>query len=203
MLWLRPETDAGSVGKQPARDTGVAADDRPCGGLPAPAASRRKPPGQAIGVVPCLRKSWGEAPAGRQGGKAHLPANNGGWLPCRLPATLRSSPPTRSGQLACRSLPIPSKPQNSPNFGLTSKTDASSSSLLPLSATPPAPCSRYEKARKFQADLVRHSTPAVSCATGRWSCRRRRRAGSPRFCGECTWWRPTRRRERRGCSSTR
>ena len=124
MLWLRPETDAGSAGKQPARDTGVAADDRPCGGLPAPAASRRKPPGQAIGVVPCLRKSWGEAPAGRQGGKAHLPANNGGWLPCRLPATLRSSPPPRSGQLACRSLPIPSKPQNSPNFGLTSKTEA-------------------------------------------------------------------------------
>ena len=46
MLWLRPETDAGSAGKQPARDTGMAADDRPCGGLTDPAAGTHSPPGR-------------------------------------------------------------------------------------------------------------------------------------------------------------
>ena len=60
MLWLRPETDVGSAGKQPARDTGVAADDRP--GCRPP-----QPPRQAIGVAECLKNPRGRRPQGARG----------------------------------------------------------------------------------------------------------------------------------------
>ena len=123
MLWLRPETDAGSAGKQPARDTGVAADDRPCGGLTAPAAGRRSPPGRQS-ELPNASENPGGGDRRAPGKQAHLPAGNGGWLPCRLPATPRSSLPPCSSTLPHRPRPIPPRPQSPRVFGLTSKTEA-------------------------------------------------------------------------------
>ena len=58
------------------------------------------------------------------GGKAHLPAGNSGWLPCRLPATPRSSLPPCSSTLRRRPRPIPPKPQNFWISWLRSKTEA-------------------------------------------------------------------------------
>ena len=69
MLWLRPETDAVSTGKQPARDTGVAADDRPCGGLTAPAAGRRSPLCRQSELPNASENPGGRRPQGARGAK--------------------------------------------------------------------------------------------------------------------------------------
>ena len=72
-----PETDAGSAGEQPARDTGVAADDARRGGLAAHAPGRRHPGTPPIGVAPCLRKPWGRRPQGVRG-QSPLSSQHGG-----------------------------------------------------------------------------------------------------------------------------
>ena len=151
---MRPATEAGSAEQQPARDTGVTDCDGRRGG-PHPAcraAAFSQPPARdCIGVVPCLRKPWGEATAGSRGVKP--PSSNStaagrlaGGLPAVDPAR-PSAPPPSARSRACRAvvtacrhpppwthhrLPLPAAPPEVPFSGasrLTSNTEAVHTSL--------------------------------------------------------------------------
>ena len=112
-LPVRPATEAGSAEEQPAKDTGVTDCDGRRGG-PDPAcraaAFSQPPAGDCIGVVPCLRKPWGEATAGSRGVKP--PSSNStaagrlaGGLPAFHPARPTAPPPSARVVQAEVSLP--------------------------------------------------------------------------------------------------
>ena len=94
-----------------------------------------------------------------------------GGVPLPRSPALRNPLPLRKNRApTCPSGRLPSASPRTPH------PLPSSSSLLPLSATPPASCSRYEKAREFGADLTWHST---TCAWTRPLARSLSGSGSP------------------------
>ena len=116
-----PETDAGSAGEQPARDTGVAADDARRGSLAAHAPGRRNPGTPPIGVAPCLRKPWGRRPQGVRG-QSPLSSQRGGrpqgGQPFPLPPPGAALTPRRNCKLVVLQL------IRHPSPDLTGKTEA-------------------------------------------------------------------------------
>ena len=181
MLWLRPETDAGSAGKQPARDTGVAADDRPCGGLPAPAASRRRPPGRQSELPHASENPGGRRPQGARGAKpTSQPTTVAGCLaacqPLSDPARLRALAHSLAGPAR-----FPSKSPIARIFELTSKTEAFSPGEVHLNALSEIPGPPLPDVRPASPGCKAHSScnnPTSSRGPAAHATGRRRR-GTP------------------------